>query len=471
MERTEINRIKEGVDLVRVIGNYLSMEKRGAAYMALCPFHADRHPSLRIDPVKGLYHCFSCGAGGDAFHFVQQREGCGFTEAVRRCAEICHVSFSVKKVVPAVSAKAGEQRPAPSPEENERFRRSLLAYDPGMEELRETYALFGVGIAPPAVPDAYRFTARRIVFPIWNTTGELVAFAARYQGEIRDKKICKYLNSATSRLYRKGELFYGWHLAVERIRETGIVFVTEGYKDTLAMHAAGFTQTVALCGTSFSACLMEQLRSVAYRVYLLLDADETGRRKAGEFMPLLREAGLEVKDLVPEGGKDPDEMFRLLGRDAFAGWVSREMIPSGCLGLERLLVAACCYWPETTCLTDGGKEVSFLEHVEGLLSRDDLLPVNWENRELTEASVPELLRLYEVRTDPAASENVRRSELSFFLLFNYLELRLTDRIRRKIRQLSFTGMKSDETRRNSLLAGLQYDRVYLCHLSGRLGRR
>ena len=83
MNRIEINSLKERIDLVRVVDHYLSLEKKGNVYMALCPFHDDRHPSLRVDPEKGLYHCFSCGAGGDVFRFVQEKEGCGFGEAVR----------------------------------------------------------------------------------------------------------------------------------------------------------------------------------------------------------------------------------------------------------------------------------------------------------------------------------------------------------------------------------------------------
>ena len=102
MNRLEITSFKERVDLVKVVGHYLTLERKGTAYLGLCPFHDDHHPSLRVDPAKGVYHCFSCGAGGDVFRFVQEKEGCSFGEAVRLCADICHLP------VPALDA--GSQR-------------------------------------------------------------------------------------------------------------------------------------------------------------------------------------------------------------------------------------------------------------------------------------------------------------------------------------------------------------------------
>ena len=98
MNRLEITSFKERVDLVKVVGHYSTLERKGAAYLGLCPFHDDHHPSLRVDPAKGVYHCFSCGAGGDVFRFVQEKEGCSFGEAVRLCADICHLP------VPALDA-------------------------------------------------------------------------------------------------------------------------------------------------------------------------------------------------------------------------------------------------------------------------------------------------------------------------------------------------------------------------------
>lgn len=345
MDSIEIKSLKERIDLVKVVSHYQPLEKKGNVYVGLCPFHPDRHPSLRVDPRKGLYHCFSCGAGGDALRFVQRREACGFGEAIRICAGICHLT--INDPIPEPKRVTQEQRPVPSIEDNERYQRTLLPYDPIMKELRDTYSLFGVGIAPPETPKYFGFTRGRLVFPIQDGEGRLVAFAARSQGISVSGKIPKYLNSPTSPIYKKDELLYGWYQALTRIRETGIVFITEGYKDTLAMHAAGFTNTVALCGTHLSVHHIELIRKEAVTVCIFLDADEAGRETAKEVAPRLRRAGLRVTDLVAEVGKDPDEMFCRCGHEVFVRWVSRALIPSSCLRAESLLVAACRCWPDT----------------------------------------------------------------------------------------------------------------------------
>ena len=475
MNRIEINSLKERIDLVRVVDHYLSLEKKGNVYMALCPFHDDRHPSLRVDPEKGLYHCFSCGAGGDVFRFVQEKEGCGFGEAIRLCADICHFP------VPALDAGSQKHRPdkqqtpAPTVEMNERYGQTLLPYDPGMEELRETYAAFEVGIAPAIVPEAWKFTRGRLIFPIRNAAGELVAFAARYRGDLSAKKIPKYINSSTSVIYKKDELLYGWYRAEEKVRETGIVFLTEGYKDTLAMHAAGFSNTVALCGTNLSEHHIAMIRKEAAAVCLFLDADEVGRETVTGVMPKLRSAGLRVVDILPEGGKDADEMFRSLGREAFIHWVEKAMIPPARRKVESLLVAACHRWPDTLCLTEEGEEVLYVDNIRKILSSDDLLPADSlvpaldAGPQKDRPETKELDNLYALHTDSSHSDRVRRSELVRYLFLNYLEVRLVDRVRQNLHRLSRTF--ADEESRVLLLSDLQYQRNYLSSVSRELGRR
>lgn len=491
MNRLEITSFKERVDLVKVVGHYSTLERKGAAYLGLCPFHDDHHPSLRVDPAKGVYHCFSCGAGGDVFRFVQEKEGCGFGEAVRLCADICHLPVPAldaesqkhrldkqpveKDSSLAVPHQVREQVPAPTVGMNERYGQTLLPYDPGMEELRETYAAFEVGIAPVIVPEAWKFTRGRIVFPIRNAVGELVAFAARYQGDLPAKKIPKYINSSTSAIYKKDELLYGWHRAVSKVRETGIVFLTEGYKDTLAMHAAGFSNTVALCGTNLSEHHIAMIRKEAVTVCLFLDADEVGRETVTGVMPKLRSAGLRVVDILPEGGKDADEMFRSLGREAFIHWVEKAMIPPARRKAESLLVAACHRWPDTLCLTKEGEEALYVDNIRKILSSDDLLPADSlvpaldAGPQKDRPETKELDNLYALHTDSSHSDRVRRSELVRHLFLNYLEVRLVDRVRQNLHRLSRTF--ADEESRVLLLSDLQYQRNYLSSVSRELGRR
>lgn len=492
MDRIEMEALKERIDVVKVVGSYLTLEKRGAVYWGLCPFHDDHHPSLRVDAAKGLYHCFSCKAGGDAIGFVREKESCGFMEAIGICADICRLPVpaidtrrqndcrdkrpAASGCLPAVSPAGKEQQAGAVVAANEAFLRTLLPYDPGMEELREVYASFGVGMAPAMVPEAFRFTRQRIVFPIHNHEGRLVAFAARYCGDLSAGKIPKYLNSATSPVYKKDELLYGWHKAQAEVRLTGVVFLTEGYKDTLAMHAAGFGNTVALCGTNLSERHIGLIASRAATVCLFLDADRVGRATAEEAAVRLRKAGLKVVDLLPEGGKDADELIRAMGREAFAGWVSQRAVAPEIRHTGALLAAACRRWPDTCCLTAEGEEVLYDGYIRELLAAEGFLPgegfpssssCQWTQPQPLEE---ELDGLYDLRSNQAHGPQVRRSELIRFLLLCYLEVCLSERIRRQAHHISKTFIDEEE-QRLELLSSLQYDRNYLNMVSRQLGRR
>lgn len=492
MNRIEIEALKERIDVTKVVGSYVTLEKRGGGYWGLCPFHDDHHPSLRVEPGKGLYHCFSCKAGGDAIGFVREKENCGFMEAIVICADICRLSVPAKDArrkgngkekrpaaadrLPAVSPAPTEQQADAVVAANEAFLPLLLPYDPGMEELRGVYASFGVGKAPAVVPEAFRFTRQRIVFPIHDHEGRLVAFAARYCGDVSAGKIAKYLNSATSPVYKKDELLYGWHRARGEVRLTGVVFLTEGYKDTLAMHAAGFGNTVALCGTNLSDRHIGLIAREAATVCLFLDADQAGRTTAEEAAGRLRKAGLQVIDLLPEGGKDADEMMRAMGREAFAGWVSQRAVAPEIRHTGEMLVAACRRWPDTCCLTAEGEEVLYSGYIdrllahEGFLPQDSLLPSPSGEGLQPQSVVEKLDRLYVLRSDPGHSPRVRCSELIRYLLLCYLETCLSERIRRQAYRITKTCI-DEEKLRLELLSSLQYDRNYLNMVSRELGRR
>ena len=465
----DIASLRGRIDIVQVIGHYLHLQKQGTGYAGLCPFHDDKHPSLQVSPAKGLFHCFSCGAGGDAFTFVQKREGCSFGEAVRICADICHVAVcspdapsQQAKAVRPVAAKAAKPVPEPTVADNERFLATLLPYDPGCEELRETYVRFEVGMGLHNSPWPYKFMRDSLVFPIRNGAGRLVAFAARYLGT--DPEILKhrkYLNSKTSGIYKKDSLLYAWHEAEPVVRETGRIFITEGYKDALAMHAAGFTQTVALCGVNLSDGQLSMIRETADTVYLLLDDDWAGRDTVGKLLPRLRRAGLQAVDLVPEGSKDADEMFRRMGREAFASWVRRAMVPSAQSAIASLLEAACRRWPEV-CVEDIGKALR--QEMSCPEGEEYCVPY------VPAGSFPELDRLYELHTEPSQPENLRRTALVRYLYLCFLETCLEISIRRNSRRLCALSSKASEER-SVCIATLQHDRLSLCRVSKELRRR
>ena len=283
------------------------------------------------------------------------------------------------------------------------------------------------------------------------------------------------MRSIRNAIYKKDELLYGWHRAVTKVRATGIVFLTEGYKDTLAMHAAGFSNTVALCGTNLSEHHIAMIRKEAVTVCLFLDADEVGRETVTGVMPKLRSAGLRVVDILPEGGKDADEMFRSLGCEAFIRWVGKAMIPPARRKAESLLVTACHRWPDTLCLTEEGEEALYVDNIRKILSSDDLLPTDSlvpaldAGPQKNQPETKELDNLYALHTNSSHSDRVRRSELVRYLFLNYLEVRLVDRVRQNLHRLSRTFV--DEESRVLLLSDLQYQRNYLSSVSRELGRR
>ncbi|MCK9414999.1 MAG: CHC2 zinc finger domain-containing protein [Prolixibacteraceae bacterium] len=258
--------------------------KTGGNYLGLCPFHDDTSPSMHVHTGKQIFKCFACNEGGDVIAFISKIKSCSFAGAVN----LLRQQWCNGSVPPAQHIlrreKAKEQKPPASPAQlaameanNVKFMRSLhgfhphlasvgdirLVEDTGLEDLTwmeggkyhpdcrgiaQTYVDYEVGMAVASVPREFKAMAGRIVFPIRDENNRLVAFAGRTTKTITEenkKYIRKYMNSESSDLYNKSRTLYGLHMAAEAIRTETFAFLTEGYKDTLAMVAAGFKNTVA----------------------------------------------------------------------------------------------------------------------------------------------------------------------------------------------------------------------------------
>ena len=367
-----------------VVAAYVPLQRSGAGYVGLCPFHADKHPSLHVHPGKQFFKCFACGEGGDLFAFVQKIEGCSFTEAMGKLAKRYSIdsrewtvdNYAGKKKRTAGKGTDGKgttgkgidgketagkgtagkkttgEGTAGFPDRatnensddqlsvvnsqlsirtigaaNRLFASLLQPYVPEDEVLRGTYRLFGVGIAPPEVPADYRKMRSRLIFPIRDEKGGLVAFAARRRTD--GEEGAKYVNSPASPVYSKNRVLYALDRAGEAIRERRFVFVTEGYKDALAMHAAGFTNTVALCGVAFTTGHIRLLAGYTQRIVLLLDADGAGEASMEKIVAMLScGTGPEGERLEPAClfevsrmqlpyGEDPDSLLHGAGLVSF----------------------------------------------------------------------------------------------------------------------------------------------------------
>jgi DNA primase len=355
-----IRAVRERASLVEVVSDLVALRRRGRSALGLCPFHAEKTPSFTVSEERGFYHCFGCGEHGDVFAFVMKTESLAFPEAVRRVAERFGVPLpeaaadtrrtaeplaAVNALAAAffraeLTAAAGARARAYLRERglgDEIVDRFGLGYAPGTgQALAQHLRARGVRIddavaagllvrrdAPAGVYDRFR---DRIVFPISDPSGRVIAFGGRVlpgRPSTGDPPP-KYLNSSESPIFRKGQTLYGLPQAREAIRRSGRALVVEGYLDVIALAQAGIAEVVAPLGTALT---VEQLRLLRQRftddVIACFDGDAAGRRAAARSFPLFLEAGLWGRGVFLPAGEDPDSFVRGQGRTAFEGYLAR----------------------------------------------------------------------------------------------------------------------------------------------------
>lgn len=336
MTHQEINNIKQSAPQIEeVIGRYVQLTRKGKSLLGLCPFHEDHHPSLSVNPEKQYFTCFACGEKGDVIHFLQKIEGLSFGEAMKKL-KIENGKLKIKsEVKPEVKLT---KRVCETEKRNLLFFSSLLPAASGDSDLTPTWLDFGVGTSPAMVVGEWKAMRNRLVFPIRDEEGILVGFGARRLTETSGSP--KYINSPTSELYRKNEILYGLHIARKVIREKQYAILVEGYKDVLAMHAAGFRNTVALCGTALCDGHIALLKKYTSRVLVMLDADTAGRKASEKAVYLLRMQGIRAYGVELPEGEDPDSLFRLWGKDRFTSYLRKKLVQDSpseeALLLERI---------------------------------------------------------------------------------------------------------------------------------------
>jgi len=357
--RDFIDELLARVDLVDVVGKRIKLKKSGANYFACCPFHGEKTPSFSVSPAKQFYHCFGCGVHGTAITFLMEYEGLSFVEAVESLA--AETGLKVPRAQGAISAAEAAQQKSERQillelhaKAADFYRRSLerspraRAYLEQRGILPATAERFGLGYAPSewqalaaifphygepllekaglviANPDSGKRYDRfrdRLIFPIHDRQGKIIAFG----GRSLDGSEPKYLNSPETPLFEKGRTLYGLALAREGIREAGFALVTEGYVDVIMLAQHGLTNAVAALGTATTAEHVRTLLALTDQIVFCFDGDEAGRRAAWRAL----ENALEVlKDdsrlrfifLPPE--HDPDSFVREHGADAFRALIA-----------------------------------------------------------------------------------------------------------------------------------------------------
>lgn len=339
-----VDQVRQATEIVGLIGEYLPLKRVGDRYRALCPFHSERTPSFYISPKRQIYHCFGCGATGNAITFLMRYESLSFPEAVRRLAERAGIRVEFEPRDPELTPlyEANEfaaqfftaqlEGPARQYLESrglsrdviERFR---LGYAPGGNRL------FGEarrrGWDPKTLEQAGLIEERdggyrdrfweRVIFPIFSLSGRVIGFGGRVLDEARAPK---YLNSPDTKLFKKGENLYGLYQAREKIVRSGGL-VVEGYFDLLALHQNGFGNAVATLGTALTPAQGRLLRRFSEKAVILFDCDPAGLQAAHRALKVLLDANLDPRVALIDPGTDPDTFLMTKGPEEFSKLVSK----------------------------------------------------------------------------------------------------------------------------------------------------
>jgi DNA primase len=353
-----IDRVREAVDMVQLVGEKTDLRRVGSRWTGLCPFHDERTPSFSVNADEKLYYCFGCGEGGDAFKFVQQTEGLEFQEAVELLAERSGVRVEREEDDPkAEQRRRRRERLLSLLDRAARFYATYLRESaearPAREYLAsrglsdEVLAEFRVGYSPSAW-DRMLVGARqggfteeeliaaglaqrgrggglydrfrgRIMFPLADARGRVLGFGARQMGEGRGPK---YLNTSENDLYHKGRQLFGIDVARKEAMRTGRFVVVEGYTDVLALHQMGIREAVAIMGTAMTQEQLAELAKVGDSnrrgtVFLALDADRAGRDAMLRAARLAEDRGVDLRAVDMPEGKDPSDLASEEGPAAF----------------------------------------------------------------------------------------------------------------------------------------------------------
>jgi DNA primase len=346
-----IERVRQAADMVEVVSGHTELRRRGTRWLGLCPFHDERTPSFSVEPAEKLYHCFGCQAGGNIFTFLEEKEGLDFRDAVEQLADRYGVELEYDAGGEADDRRRERERLVDLLSKTATFYARYLwdsqeaaaarAYleDRGLG--REVLEEFGVGYAPSAW-DRVLLSARRagfsevevraaglgqqgrrglydrfrgrIMFPLRDARGRVLGFGAR---AMRDNQQPKYVNSPEGPVYRKGRSLFGIDRARPHATKEGRVYVVEGYTDVLAMHQAGFRNSVASMGTALTDEQVGELARLAREVVLAFDADASGQEAMVRAQAAAAGRGVSLKVARLPDDKDPCDLLAEAGPDSF----------------------------------------------------------------------------------------------------------------------------------------------------------
>ena len=342
--------IKQKLDIVDFIREYIPVKAVGANFQALCPFHGEKTPSLVISPEKQIWHCFGCGKGGDVFSFLMEMEGLGFSEAVRQLAPkvgvtlrndnpetyskrnrlLDMVALSVKYYHHVLNSKMGEKsveylkkrgitqeiidewQIGYSPDSWDSLLNFLSARPlEGKKFLASEMLEAGLVIKKEGAANRYYDRFRdRIMFPVYDVTGNPIAYSARINPAVVNDKVGKYINSPQNPIYDKSRVLFGLDKAKNYIKSEDLAIVVEGQMDVIACHQFGFKNAVASSGTALTTEQVTLLKRYTNNIALCFDADAAGQLAADRGIKEAMAQEMNIRVIIIPSGKDPDDALR-----------------------------------------------------------------------------------------------------------------------------------------------------------------
>lgn len=350
----KINQIRQSVDIVDFIGEYVQLKKQGRNYFGLCPFHGENSPSFSVSPDKQIYYCFGCGAGGNVFSFLMDLEGMPFAEAASKLGDRAGIDIGITHAASEAehARQAGLQPYFDAHELLKKFYHHLLVNTKdGQDALeyllargftRESIDTFQIGYAldswdfvteflqkrgfkPEEMEKAGLIIKRekdgtyfdrfrnRIMFPLFDQSGKTIAFSGRTLGG----EDVKYLNSPETPIFNKSKVLYNFHLAKPVIRRQHHAVLFEGFADAIAAYRAGVENGIATMGTSLTQDHISLIRRNTQFVTICYDSDNAGIEAAFRAAGMLSEAGIEIRVALMPDGLDPDDYIRKYGAEKF----------------------------------------------------------------------------------------------------------------------------------------------------------
>lgn len=393
LSEEKIEQIRSSVDIVDVIGSYIPLSKRGKGYWGICPFHDDSNPSMSVSQELQIYKCFVCGAGGNVFTFLQNYLKIGYLEAVKMVAEmggipvdelneaytqpkvndqlkplydmheealkIYHVMLSRRT---GLRAREYLEKRHITDEVIEKF---MIGYAPNEDTLLKGFGQLNFnkvdmersGLIIEGTRQDYDRFKDRIMFPLWDSNGQVVGFSGRIYQKDRDE--AKYMNSPESEIFIKGQTLYHYHEAKQATRQVGFIYLLEGFMDVIALYRAGMENAVALMGTALTQDHLRLLRKLTVQVHVCLDGDRAGQEATLKNASILARNGFQVRVIRLKDGMDPDETLEQYGKEGLLKSLASHM---------SLLEFKINYYYETSQMDNYDERKAYLDHLAGDLA-------------------------------------------------------------------------------------------------------